>query len=188
MATLGVVVASTREGRVGIAVGEWFVAAVRAHGRVDPTLIDLKELALPMLEERHHPRLRKYEQEKTKAWSATVASQDAFVFVTPEYNHGTPPGLVNALDHVYIEWNYKAAAFVSYGGMSGGIRGVQMTKPILTALKMVPLVEAVAIPFVTRLLDPGTGAFKGEEQYDKAAVVMLDELTRWTGALASMRG
>lgn len=84
MDTLGVVVASTREGRVGMPVAEWFVAAVRAHGRFEPTLIDLKQVALPMLEERHHPRLRQYEQDTTKAWSAIVEAHAAFVFVTPE--------------------------------------------------------------------------------------------------------
>ena len=140
-----------------------------------------------MIEEPNHPRLQKYTSESTKAWSATVAAMDAFVFVTPEYNHGSPPALVNALDHVYVEWNYKAAGFVSYGGISGGLRSVQMTKPILSALKMVPIVEAVTLPFFTKMLDD-TGVFTGGESQERAAVVMLDELARWTTALRQLRG
>ena len=187
MAKLGVVVASVREGRVGMAVAEWFLAVARKHGAFEVSIIDLKELDLPMLAEPIHPRLKQYTHPKTKAWSETVAGTDAFVFVTPEYNYGSPPALVNALDHVYEEWNYKAAAFVSYGGQSGGIRSVQMTKLILGALKMVPIAEAVAISFFTQLIDAKSGAFKGSDSHEKAAIGMLTELGRWTGALASLR-
>lgn len=88
---LEVLIASTRPGRVGWPVGSWFVERARAHGRFDVVLIDLKELALPMLDEPKHPRLGQYEHEHTKRWSETVKAADAFVFVTPEYNTGTPP-------------------------------------------------------------------------------------------------
>lgn len=186
MAKLGVVVASTREGRGGLAVAQWFAAAAQRHARFEVELIDLVAVNLPMLEEPNHPRLQKYTGERTKAWSATVAAMDAFVFVTPEYNFGSPPALVNALDHVYVEWNYKAAGFVSYGGISGGLRSVQMTKQILTALKMVPIVEAVTLPFFTKMLDHSGGFTAGESQ-ERAAAAMLDELVRWTSALRSLR-
>lgn len=186
MPKLGVVVASTREGRGGLAVGDWFVARARQHAGFDVEFIDLKAVNLPMLEEPSHPRLQRYTGERTKAWSATVAAIDAFVFVTPEYNFGAPPALVNALDHLYVEWNYKAAGFVSYGGISGGLRSVQMTKQIVTALKMVPIVEAVVLPFYTKMLD-NAGAFTGGEPQDKAARAMLDEIVRWTAALQTLR-
>jgi NAD(P)H-dependent FMN reductase len=185
VATLGIVVASVREGRVGLPVAHWVVDAVRAHGRFEPALVDLREIALPLLEEPAHPRLQQYTDERTKAWSAKIAALDAFVFVTPEYNHSAPPALVNALDHLYNEWNYKAGAFVSYGGVSGGLRSVQMIKPLLTALKMVPIVEAVTLPFVHKLVDGGQ--FKAEPTHQKAAGAMLDELARWTGALEVLR-
>lgn len=188
MPQLGVVISSVREGRAGLSIGEWFMERARAHGGFDPTLIDLKKVGLPLLEERHHPRLQKYEQDTTKAWSATVKGLDAIVFVTAEYNFSTPPALLNALDHLYVEWNYKAAGFVSYGGMSGGLRSVQMLKQTVAALKMVPIVEAVAFPFFTQLVDRESGAFKGTESHDKAATVMLDELLRWDRALAILRG
>lgn len=186
MPTLGVVVASTREGRGGLPVAQWFAGIANGHAGFEVELIDLAAVNLPMLEEPNHPRLQKYTSDSTKAWSATVAAMDAFVFVTPEYNHGAPPALVNALDHVYVEWNYKAAGFVSYGGISGGLRSVQMTKPILNALKMVPIVEAVTLPFFTKMLDD-TGVFTGGESQERAAVVMLDELARWSTALRSLR-
>ena len=185
MPQLGVVMASVREGRVGLPITEWFTDIARKHAGFDLTLIDLKELRLPLLEEPNHPRLQKYTHSTTKAWSATVAGIDAFVIVTPEYNYGTPPALLNALDHLYWEWHYKAAAFVSYGGVSGGTRSVQMTKQILTTLKVMPIPEAVTLPFVAQLLEAGT--FKGGDAHDKAATVMLDELLRWTKALMTLR-
>ena len=184
---LGVVIVSVREGRGGLAVAEWFLEIARRHTAFDVHTIDLAQVDLPLLREPNHPRLQKYTAEKTKAWSATIAALDAFVFVTPEYNHGTPPPLANALDHLYVEWNYKAAGFVSYGGVSGGTRGVQMTKQILCALKVVPVVEAVNIPFFVKLIDADSGRFSGGQAAEKAATVMLDELARWTAALAMLR-
>lgn len=182
---LGVILVSVREGRVGAPVADWFLERAGAHGGFDSTLVDLKAVDLPLLCEPHHPRLRKYTDERTHAWSRTVAALDAFVFVTPEYNFSAPPTLVNALDHLYVEWTYKAAAFVSYGGMSGGIRAVQDAKQMLTTFKVVPMVDAVAIPYVGKAIDGGR--FSGGEVYDKAAAVMLDELLRWTTALSVLR-
>jgi NAD(P)H-dependent FMN reductase len=187
VAKLGVVIASVRDGRVGLPVAQWFMAIARTHAAFEVDVIDLQATNLPMLSEPHHPRLQRYQQESTKRWSATVTGFDAFVIVTPEYNHGAPPALVNALDHLYVEWNYKPAGFVSYGGVSGGTRSVQTTKLLLAALKMVPIVEAVNIPFVGPLIDKESGAFKGGEPHAKAATLMLDELTRWTRALQTLR-
>jgi NAD(P)H-dependent FMN reductase len=107
--------------------------------------------------------------------------------VVPEYNHGMPPALLNALDFLYQEWNYKPAAFVSYGGLSGGVRSVQMAKPVLTAQKMMPIPEAVAVPFYTKHVSE-TGAFEPGDLLDASATTMLDELLRWAKALAPMRG
>ena len=187
MSKLGVIVASVREGRGGLAVSDWFVGIAHQDAGFEVTVLDLKEIALPMLDEPRHPRLQQYARESTKAWSARVRDMDAFVFVTPEYNYGSPPALINALDHVYVEWNYKAVGFVSYGGVSGGLRSVQMTKQVVTTLKMMPMVEAVSIPFFTRLLDEATGRFDGGEIHEKAARAMLNELLRWTDALKRLR-
>ena len=187
MPKLGVVVASVREGRAGLAVAQWFIDRARAHGAFEVTLIDFKPLRLPLLEEPNHPRLQKYQQETTKAWSAIVAPLDAFVFVTAEYNHSTPPALVNALDHLSVEWHYKAAGLVTYGGISGGLRAAQMLKLTLLALKMVPVNEAVPIPFFAEMMDKESGAFKGTESHEKSAAAMLDELKRWDAALSTLR-
>jgi NAD(P)H-dependent FMN reductase len=187
MLKLHVVIASTRPGRAGLPISHWFFEFARQHGTFDVELVDLAEVNLPLLDEPAHPRLGQYTHEHTKAWSASVAAADAFVFVTPEYNYGTPPALVNALDFVYREWNYKPVGFVSYGGISGGIRSVQMTKQIVTTLKMMPMVEAVNIPFFAQHMDPEKG-FTPTEAHEKAAGVMLDELLRWAEALKPLRG
>ena len=185
MPRLGVVIASTREGRVGAPVAEWFMARAEQHGGFEVELVDLKAVNLPVLNEPNHPRLKMHTQPETKAWSATVEALDAFVLVTPEYNFFPPPALVNALDHLYPEWNYKAAGFVSYGGVSGGLRSTQMAKLMLTSFKIVPILEQVAIPFVAKLMEDGR--FAANEMHDRAAVTMLDELLRWTNALVLLR-
>ena len=180
------IVASVREGRVGGAIADWFVEIARAHGGFEVELVDLKAIDLPLLSERNHPRLKKYEQPKTIEWSRTIDALDAFVIVTPEYNFGMPPALVNALDHLYQEWNYKPAGFVSYGGMSGGLRSVQMAKTLLTTFKIVPMVEAVTISYVAKTMVDGK--FTPPEAGEKAARTMLDEMVRWTTALQALRG
>jgi NAD(P)H-dependent FMN reductase len=177
--------ASTRQGRVGQPVTEWFAEKAAAHKGFVADVIDLKEVNLPLLDEPNHPRLQKYEREYTKAWSARVQALDAFVFVTPEYNYGTSPALLNALDYLYAEWNYKPCAFVSYGGVSGGTRSVVMARQVVSTLKMVPLVESVTIPFVAKLIQ--NGRFAAGETHDKAASALLDELARWERALRVLR-
>lgn len=185
---LHVVLCSTRPGRVGATVARWFHGLSVEHGKFDPVeLVDLAEFGLPVYDEPRHPVLQQYEHEHTRRWSASVAAADAFVFVAPEYNYGPTPALLNALDYVYKEWNYKPAAFVSYGGISGGIRAVQATKQTLATLKMVPLVEAVVIPMVAQQLGENK-QFKPSDAHASSAKAMLDELLRWAEALKPMRG
>jgi NAD(P)H-dependent FMN reductase len=182
---LHVLICSTRPQRVGPLVAQWVFHEARSDGRFDVRLVDLAAFALPVYDEPLHPRLKKYTQPHTLEWSASVDSADAFVFVMPEYNYGPPPSLLNALNYLVQEWQYKPVAFVSYGGMSGGIRGVQVTKQLLTTFKVVPLLEAVAIPQVADLLSET--AFRAQKVHEQAAVSMFDELMRWTPALASLR-
>lgn len=183
---LEIIITSTREKRGGLAVAEWFDDFAKRHAGFSTELIDLLHVGLPLLDEPNHPVQRKYERAHTKAWSEKVKAADAFVFIVPEYNHGMPPALLNALDFLYHEWNYKPAAFVSYGGLSGGLRSVQMAKPVLTTLKMMPIPEAVAVPFFTKHISEA-GVFDPGDVLDKSATTMLDELLRWTHALATMR-
>ncbi len=186
MPHLQIVIASTRPGRKGPAVAAWFETVALRHGGFEIEVVDLAEVNLPMMDEPQHPRSGNYQHAHTRAWSARVAKADAFVFVTPEYNFSTPPALVNALDYLVNEWAYKPVGYVSYGGVSGGLRSVQMNKLVVTALKMMPLPEAVTLPLFTKLFDEA-GAFAPGEMQEKAAAVMLNELVRWAGALATLR-
>jgi NAD(P)H-dependent FMN reductase len=187
MLKLYVIVASTRPGRQGTSVGKWFDEVARKHAGFDVELIELAEVDLPLLDEPHHPRLRKYEHEHTKRWSARIDAADAFVFVTPEYNYSAPPSLLNAIDYLLHEWTYKPVGFVSYGGVSAGLRSVQMTKQTVTAVGMVPLKEAVSIPFSAQYVNSETGVFDPGEVQVKAGNTMLDELLKWATALKAMR-
>jgi NAD(P)H-dependent FMN reductase len=187
MALLQIIVVSTRPGRKGPAIAAWFDRYAREHGAFDIELVDLAEVNLPLFDEPEHPRFRKYQHDHTKAWSVRIDRADAFVFVTPEYNHSLPPPFVNAIDYLVHEWAYKPVGFVSYGGVSGGLRSVQMSKTLLTALKMVPLPEGVPIANFARLIDPTTGVFTPEESQVRAGKLMLDELLRWAGALQVLR-
>jgi NAD(P)H-dependent FMN reductase len=187
MPHLQIFIVSTRPSRKGPLVAAWFERQARQHGHFDIEIVDLAEVNLPMMDEPEHPRLQRYQHDHTKAWSARISKADAFVFVTPEYNFSAPPSLSNAIDYLVHEWAYKPVGFVSYGGVSGGLRSVQMTKLLVTSLKMVPMYEAVAIPFFANSIDAATGVFSPAEGQAKAAVVMLDELARWTAALAVLR-
>jgi NAD(P)H-dependent FMN reductase len=186
MPKLYVIAVSTRPGRAGFPLVQWITQLAQAHAGFDVELVDLKEENLPMFDEPRHPRLREYEHEHTKRWSAKVDAADAFVFVTPEYNHGTPPSLTNALIYLVHEWAHKPVSFVSYGGPAGGTRAVQMVKPMLVALKMVPLMESVMVPVFTHHLDD-QGAFRASELQESHANAMLDALLKWTHTLAVMR-
>lgn len=186
MYQLKAILASTRNERKGPKVAEWFMQAMKNQQNFEVELLDLKAVGLPFLDEPEHPRLRHYHYEHTKKWSKTIAAADAFVLVTSEYNYGLPAPLKNALDFLYHEWNYKPVGFVSYGGISGGIRSVQMLKEVVTAQRMMPLPEAVHIPFFAQHIDEG-GIFRGNEALDKSLRVMMEELLRWTRALKTMR-
>ena len=186
MPTLEVVIASTRPGRVGLPVAEWFIAHARAHGGFEVDVADLAEVDLPLLDEPNHPRLRQYTKQHTLDWSARVNAADAFAFVTPEYNYGPTAALINAPSYLHHEWLYKPAGFVRYGGISAGTRGVQVAKQIVTTLKIVALTEAVSIPFVQQFLNDD-GRIQPNEIMTGAATAMLDELVRVEAALRPLR-
>lgn len=184
--TLMILIASTRPGRVGDSVAEWFRDRAERHGGFNVEVVDLAEIDLPFMDEPNHPRLRQYVHEHTKRWSEMVEKADAFTFVMPEYNYGFTAPLKNAIDYLHWEWAYKPVGFVSYGGVSAGTRAVQMLKQVVTTLKMVPLSEAVSIPFVRQFIGDD-GKVQANETMNGAADQMLDELARWTGALSTLR-
>jgi len=185
--TLQIVIASVRPGRVGLPVARWFEGVAREHGGFELDVVDLLELDLPFMDEPNHPRLRQYTKEHTKRWSARVDAADAFAFVTPEYNYGLAPALKNAIDYLHGEWYYKPVGFVSYGGVSAGTRSVQMTKQVVTTLKMYALPEAVSIPFVAQFIDD-EGEVAPNETMLQSARAMLDELARLARAMRTLRG
>ncbi|MEV5690840.1 NADPH-dependent FMN reductase [Micromonospora globbae] len=186
MPRLNVIVASTRPGRVGRRIGDWFTEVATRHGAFDDVrLVDLAEVALPFHNEPHHPSEGRYVYRHTRRWSETTAAADAFVFVMPEYNYGFNAPLKNAIDHLYREWQHKPVGFVSYGMTSGGLRAVQMIKQVVTTLKMVPVNEAVTI-FLRQALDE-SGALIPDAGRDAAADVMLDEIARLSAALSTLR-
>lgn len=183
---LHIVVTSTRPGRIGLTVGKWFHDYAQKHGGFDAKLVDLAEFNLPVFNEAMHPRMQKYEHDHTKKWSESVKSADAFVFVIPEYNYNPPPSYFNALNYLYNEWNYKVAGFVSYGGVSGGLRSAQIARSMATSVKLVAPPEGVPVPGVATLLDDKK-EFKGNEAIELSAKTLLDEMAKWDKALKTLR-
>lgn len=183
---LHVIIASTRPGRVGPKVADWFYAQAVDHGGFDVELIDLAAVNLPLLDEPNHPRLRRYEHQHTRDWSATVDRADAFAFVMPEYNHSSNAALKNAIDYLHAEWQHKPVAFASYGGVAAGTRAVQAIKPVVVALKMIPINEAVSIPFIANFIGED-GVLEPNDVMNQAAGAVLDDLVSIEAATRHMR-
>ncbi|PNG21945.1 NADPH-dependent FMN reductase [Streptomyces cahuitamycinicus] len=183
--TLTTVMASTRPGRVGRSVADWFTARAAQCEQFDSHMVDLRELGLPFYDEPHPPALQQYTHSHTRTWSRIVDASDAFVFVTPEYNGGFPAPLKNAWDYLVVEWQHKPAAFVSYGGVSAGTRAVQMAKQVVANLRMLPIGPTVSIPFVGEHVQDG--AFRAGKIHEAAAEHMLDELVRTAAVMRGLR-
>ncbi|HEY2287502.1 MAG TPA: NAD(P)H-dependent oxidoreductase [Streptosporangiaceae bacterium] len=184
--TLQIIIASTRPGRVGPSVAAWIHERAVAHGGFEVELIDLAEVGLPMFDEPKHPRFGEYVHQHTKDWSAIISRGDAYIFVMPEYNYGFNAAIKNALDYLNKEWAGKVVGFVSYGGVAAGTRAVQMLKPVLGALRMVALPDAVHIPFVSQFLD-AERTLQPNDVMEKAATTVLNELVTWSAALHAVR-
>ena len=183
---LHIVVGSTRPGRMGPAVAHWLFGAAKGREDFSPELVDLEDFGLPIFDEPEHPRLRMYHHDHTRRWSACVEQAHAFVFVMPEYNYGPPPSLLNALNYLSQEWNYKPVSFVSYGGISGGTRGVQVMKQIVTTVRMVPTFEAIPIPNFRTQVD-ASGTFVPSSGQTNAVKPMLDELHKLATVLRPLQ-
>jgi NAD(P)H-dependent FMN reductase len=181
---LQVVIGSTRPGRVGGAVAQWFYDLAQKYEGFDAELADLAEVKLPLFDEPHHPMRRQYVHEHTKRWSQIVARADAVVFVIPEYNHSMNAATKNAVDYLYHEWRYKPFGLVSYGGGSRGLRAAQALKLSLVALKM-PFAGDVGIGLAqTPVVE---GVFTANEQLEASAETLLDELARLTPLYRTLR-
>ena len=175
-----IIIASTRPGRVGLPVAQWFEKVARTHAGFEVEVVDLAEVNLPFFDEPNHPRLRQYTHQHTIDWSETIDRADAFVIVTPEYNYSFNAVLKNALDFLSQEWKHKPVGFVSYGGVAAGTRAVQQLKQVVSPLGMVPTFGAVPIPFVANFrnddgdIEPNDLMIAGAE----AMLVELEVLSR----------
>ncbi|MER5205111.1 GNAT family N-acetyltransferase [Streptomyces sp. NPDC002825] len=182
-----VLVCSNRPGALGPAVGEWLVGALAPRTvelGVELVPVALGDLGLPFLDEEEHPAAGAYRNEHTRRWSAIADAADGFVVVTPEYNHGMPATLKNALDYLYREWAWKPIGFVSYGNTSAGTRAVHHAKQVATTLRLVPLGSTVAI----RLSDAvENGRVRPAPALVGAAHRVMDELVRVAHALRPLR-
>ncbi len=184
MIKIGIILGSTRPGRNGEAVAKWVyeLASKRTDARFE--LIDLKDFALPHLDEALPPTMGQYANDHTKAWAATIDRFDGFVFVTPEYNHSTSGALKNAIDYLYREWNNKAAGFVSYGGL-GGTRAVEHLRLILGELQVADVRAQVALSLSTDFVN--FSQFAPAPHHVPEVEKMLDQLVAWSNALAPLR-
>ncbi len=183
---LVIIIASTRPGRAGLPIGQWFAERARAFGGFEIDVADLAEIALPMMDEPNHPRLQQYTHDHTKAWSARIEAAEAIALVMPEYNHGYTAPLKNAIDYLVAEWAFKPVGLVSYGGISGGLRAVQSLKPVLSGLRMIPLTESITIQQFNRFMTDDD-RFVPDDTLEQAADTMLAELLRWNLALRPLR-
>lgn len=182
MYNLKIISSSVRPGRKGPVIAGWVADLAIKSGLFNVEVLDLGEINLPLMNERHHPVMKKYEHEHTKQWSAKIDEADAFIFVTAEYDYGYPAPLRNALEYLSHEWGYKAAGIVSYGGVSAGTRASNALKGDLATLRIVPLSEQVNIPFFTQFINE-QGHVTPNEIMLKAADNLLKQLVRWTKGL-----
>jgi NAD(P)H-dependent FMN reductase len=132
-----IIVGSVRPNRVGLPIAQWVRSEAEKHGGFEIDFTDLAEVNLPFMDEPNHPAKHQYTKPHTFAWSARVDAADAFIFVTPEYNHSFSPALKNAVDYLSQEWWRKPVGFVSYGGMSAGTRGVVALEAALSTVGLV---------------------------------------------------
>ncbi|MBI2670628.1 NAD(P)H-dependent oxidoreductase [Candidatus Woesearchaeota archaeon] len=181
-----IILGSTRQGRYGEKVFKWIndLASKRKDFKVES--IDLKDWNIPFLNDPMPPSMGKYSDTIVQKWAKKIEEADAYLIVTPEYNHGYSAVLKNALDVIYKEWTNKPITFVSYGGYVGGSRAVEQLRQVAVELQMAPIREAVFIPMIWQAFDEN-GKLKGEEDYNKRAESMLNQLIWWAKALKEAR-
>lgn len=184
MLKVAIILGSTRPGRKSEAVGQWVHGLASQRTDASFELVDLRDFNLPLMDEPGLPSQHQYTKPHTLAWAAKIETFDAFVFVTPEYNHGTSGALKNALDYLYREWNNKAAGFVSYGS-AGGVRAVEQLRLILAELQVATVRSQVMLSLFTDFEHYTT--FKPAAHHEKSVKSMLDQVLAWGGALKSLR-
>ncbi len=184
MIKIAIIIGSTRPGRKAEAVAKWAYEIAKKRSDAQFEIVDIKDYNLPLLDEPVPPSLGQYSQQHTKTWAAKIASFDAYVFVTPEYNHGIPGALKNAIDYLYGEWNNKAAGFVSYGSM-GGARAAESMRLVMGEVQVADVRAQVMLSLFTDFENFTT--FKPAAMHEKSVNTMLDQVTAWGSALKTLR-
>jgi len=171
-----VVLASVRDGRAGVKVADWFLPIAQENNDVD--FVDLKELNLPLAMESVSPKQRQqgdYPRVEDQVWSQHVKIADAIVFVTPEYNHGYPAALKNAIDHIFHEWKGKIIGFIGYG-TRGAPYAIEGLKPVMELIQADAVFEPrVALPEIWNVFDE-EGKMKDKRQHEEDAQTLLAAL------------
>jgi NAD(P)H-dependent FMN reductase len=181
---IGIILGSTRPGRNAEAVGRWVLDAAVARGDARYELVDLKDFALPHLDEPMPAATGVYSHAHTKAWSETIAGYDGFIFVTPEYNHSTTGALKTAIDFLFAEWHDKAAAVVGYGS-SGGVRAAEHLRQVLGQVRVATVQAAVELNMFTDFVE--FTAFQPAPHRREVLGHLLDQVVAWSGALRPLR-
>ena len=184
MIKVAIIVGSTRPGRKAAAVAAWVHEAAKERTDAELEVVDIQDFGLPLLDEAMPPSMGQYSQPHTKAWAAKIDAFDAFVFVTPEYNHGTSAALKNAIDYLFREWNNKAAGFVSYGG-AGGVRAVEQLRLVMGELQIADVRAQVMLSLHTDFENLTT--FRPAAHHARALGAMLDQLVAWGRAMRTVR-
>jgi NAD(P)H-dependent FMN reductase len=184
MIRIGIIVGSTRPGRNGEQVARWVydIAAQRSDAKFD--LVDLRDYPLPHFDEPLPPSLGQYQNDHTKKWAAAIAAFDGFVIVTPEYNHGTPGVLKNAMDYLHAEWANKAVGLVSYGSL-GGARAAEHLRLVAGELQMADVRQQVTLSLATEF--ENYTVFKPSDHNLSALTILLDQVVAWSTVLAPLR-
>jgi NAD(P)H-dependent FMN reductase len=184
MLRIAIIIGSTRPGRKAETVAQWVYEIAQKRRDAEFEIVDIQRFNLPLLDEPNSPMEGRYAHQHTKEWSAKIASFDAYVFVTPEYNHATSGALKNAIDFLYHEWANKAAGFVAYGAASG-TRAVENLRLIMGELQIADVRVQVGLSLFTDF--ENFTVFKPAPEREKAVHAMLDQVIAWGGALKPLR-
>lgn len=184
MIKIGIIIGSVRPGRVGEVVANWVYDIAKRRSDATFELIDLADFHLPIMDEPIPPAAGKYSKPYTKVWAEKIASLDAFLFVTPEYHHGVPGALKNAIDYLYAEWNNKVAGFVSYGS-AGGVRAVEQLRLVMAELQVATIRAQVFFSLLSEF--ENFHVFKPAARKEEAVNTLIDQLVAWGVALKTVR-
>lgn len=185
---IAVIIGSTRPNRFSEKPAQWIFDIAKKLPGTEVELIDLRDHPLPFFDEPKSPSMANgdYGREDLNAWAKLIGSFDAYVMVSPEYNHGTSAVLKNALDVVYGEWNNKSVGFVSYGSV-GGARAVEQLRLVAIELQMAPVRQGVHIPANVVFGGPDAWNDEAKAHLQKSADTMLSQVVMWGNALKAAR-